>query len=49
MMKKKTQSVIDIYLAWPLAIIAILLLGDIVLWLTWIPMGRFSALWARRA
>ena len=34
MMKKKTQSVIDIYLAWPLAIIAILLLGDIVLWLT---------------
>lgn len=34
MMKKKPQSVIDIYLAWPLAIIAILLLGDIVLWLT---------------
>lgn len=34
MMKKKTQSVIDIYLAWPLVIIAILLLGDIVLWLT---------------
>lgn len=34
MMKKKTQSVIDIYLSWPLAIIAILLLGDIVLWLT---------------
>lgn len=34
MMKKKPQSVIDIYLAWPLAVIAILLLGDIVLWLT---------------
>ncbi len=34
MMKKKTQSVIDIYLAWPIVIIAILLLGDIVLWLT---------------
>lgn len=33
-MKKKPQSVIDIYLAWPLAVIAILLLGDIVLWLT---------------
>ena len=34
MMKKKPQSVIDIYLAWPLAVIAILLLGDVVLWLT---------------
>lgn len=34
MMKKKTQSVIDIYMAWPIVIIAILLLGDIVLWLT---------------
>ena len=34
MMKKKIQSVIDIYLAWPIVIIAILLLGDIVLWLT---------------
>lgn len=34
MIKKKPQSVIDIYLAWPLAVIAILLLGDIVLWLT---------------
>ena len=34
MMKKKTQSVIEIYLAWPIVIIAILLLGDIVLWLT---------------
>lgn len=34
MMKKKPQSVIDIYMAWPLAVIAILLLGDIVLWLT---------------
>ena len=34
MMKKKPQSVIDIYLAWPHAVIAILLLGDIVLWLT---------------
>lgn len=34
MMKKKPQSVIDIYLAWPLAVIAILLLSDIVLWLT---------------
>ncbi len=34
MMKKKSQSVIDIYLAWPLAIVAILLLGDVVLWLT---------------
>ena len=34
MMKKKTQSVIYIYLAWPIVIIAILLLGDIVLWLT---------------
>ena len=34
MMKKKPQSVIDIYLAWPLAVIAILLLGDIVLWMT---------------
>ncbi|MDO5834519.1 MAG: DHH family phosphoesterase [Lachnospiraceae bacterium] len=33
-MKKKPQSVIDIYLAWPLAVIAILLLGDVVLWLT---------------
>ena len=34
MMKIKTQSVIYIYLAWPIVIIAILLLGDIVLWLT---------------
>lgn len=34
MIKKKPQSVIDIYLAWPLVVIAILLLGDIVLWLT---------------
>lgn len=34
MMKKKPQSVIDIYLAWPLVMIAIMLLGDIVLWLT---------------
>ena len=34
MMKKKPQSVIDIYLAWPLLIIAIMLLGDIVLWVT---------------